>query len=146
MINIQTDTQSFLLFQLHLPPTKQVFTQQDLTQIFHKPSKRLVLCNSEQLFTLQQCVLPNFAFTQRWQGSRRQGPASRKGSHLPELLLQSHQHVKGYICVICISHPTPTTSDTSRLSSCNHFAYRGSLVAPTSVVTANTRPTHRMSR
>jgi len=68
------------------------------------------------------------------------------GSPLPQLLQQSHQQVNGYICVICISHPTQTTSDTSRLSSCNHFAYRGNLVAPTSVVTANTSPPRRMSR
>ena len=49
-------------------------------------------------------------------------------------------------CIICILQPTPTTSDSSRLSSCNHFAYRGNLVAPTSVVTANTHPSRRMSR
>jgi hypothetical protein len=59
---------------------------------------------------------------------------------------KSHQQVNRYICVICISHPTQTTSDTSRLSSCNHFAYRGNLVAHTSVATANTPPPRRMSR
>jgi hypothetical protein len=71
---------------------------------------------------------------------------SCKGSPLPRTHLQSHHQVKRYICVICISHPTPTTSDTSRLSSCNHFAYRGNLVAPTSVATANPPPLSRMSR
>jgi hypothetical protein len=68
------------------------------------------------------------------------------GSPLPQLHQQSHQQVNRYICVICISHPTQTTSDTSRPSSCNHFAYRGNLVAPTSVATANTSPPRRMSR
>jgi hypothetical protein len=68
------------------------------------------------------------------------------GSPLPQLHQQSHQQVNRYICVICISHPTQTTSDTSRLSSCNHFAYRGNLVAHTSVATANTPPPRRMLR
>lgn len=61
-----------------------------------------------------------------------------------ELFTQSYQHVQWYICVICISHPTPTTSDISRPSSCNHFAYRGNLVVLTSVATAKYYPTIRM--
>jgi hypothetical protein len=55
-------------------------------------------------------------------------------------------------CVICISRPTPTTSDISRLSSCNIFALRGSLVALTSPPTDNLprppapHPTNHMFR
>jgi len=72
--------------------------------------------------------------------SSRQRPITPKEADLPRPLQQSPHHlVNGYVCVLCISHPTPTTSDTSRLSSCNHFAYRENLVAPTSVATANTR-------
>jgi hypothetical protein len=89
--------------------------------------------------TLRLCAPPE-------SGQSTATAPSCPGSPLPQLHQQSHQQVNGYICVICISHPTQTTSDTSRLSSCNHFAYRGNLVAPTSAVTANTPPSRRMSR
>ncbi len=78
--------------------------------------------------------------------SRPRQPHLAQEAPFQKLHQQSHQQVNRYICVICISHPTQTTSDTSRLSSCNHFAYRGNLVAHTSVATANTPPPRRMSR
>jgi hypothetical protein len=80
--------------------------------------------------------------------SSRPRPITQRKPTFLDPLTKAPSSVNGYVCVLCISHPTPTTSDTSRRSSCNHFAYRENLVAPTSVATANTRrppPPYRMS-
>ena len=149
-------TQNFFL------PTKQTRTsyQQDLTEQLN-PQRISILFSSATIqnhssdrlrtntltHTIAVQDLASSPPTRNWPVYDNVSAApSCKGSPLPRTHLQSHHQVKRYICVICISHPTPTTSDTSRLSSCNHFAYRGNLVAPTSVATANPPPLSRMSR